>query len=122
MSNSSNQDSPLNDLLGKLSGFDLEQLAGRCSAAQLCPENGSHLLRLEYFNTVLGSLTPTEDPHIMSAGKFKRILSGGMGVSHLEDPRYSPFITAMTFVGGDYRVIPGDTDHIQCSVETLLTA
>lgn len=109
-------------ILGEVGVFDPIDLLQRSAAAQLRPENAQRLLRLEHLSGIVASLPPGDTKPRISAGRLRRLLEGGLGIAHLEDPFTWPFTESLAFFGGDYLVLPGLTEGLRPGIDLLLSA
>jgi hypothetical protein len=113
---------PPEALASELRPFDAIDLAQRCAALQLCPENAQLLFRLEHLSFVVAASPSTRDARRMSPRRLQRMVESGLGIAHLEDPIGKPFTRSLAFTGGNYIVLPGLTEGLQPGVDLLLSA
>lgn len=97
-------------------------LLQRCAALQLCPENAQLLFRLEHLSFIGATTTSTPGAPQISARRLQRMIEGGLGVAHLEDPIGRTIAASLPFTGGNYTVLPGLTEGLQPGIDLLLAA
>lgn len=109
-------------IAASLTAFDTLDILKRACSLQLLSRNAQCLFRLEVLSELAASQPVALDRPKMSAGRFRRLVQSGVGVAWSEDPFTWPMVESITFVGGDYLVLPGPTEGIRPGVDILLAA